>query len=590
MASNTSVDCTQPFVRFPEVAGATWTRLQPLCSTVQQDLQSLCAPLLANLRPHFHQATQWTDTQLAGLPPWQIAVLAIASTWLATTLYRWVSNIVADILDVGVLQTSINTLKSLPILSGFVRREVDKVLGKVVESMPKQNDPQDPAVRQLPSEGLSCDAIRQRLNHKAAKDLHITEGSSKVSGALYMAGQEHLELLLEAYGIYSHTNPLHTDVWPSMRQLESDVIAMTASMLGGGVKGNPHVCGAMTGGGSESILTMMKASRDYARHVRGIRQPEMIIGDSAHAAYFKGAEYFKIRLVMVPVGPDYRLSGKAVRKAVTRNTILVIASAPGFPHGVVDHVVDIAKVTRRYNLLLHVDACLGGFVLPFARKLGYPIPPFDFSVEGVTSMSVDTHKFGMAHKGTSVILYHSKQLRQYQYTKITEWTGGLYISPGFAGSRSGALIATAWASLVHMGQQGFMDVTQKLMQAASEFAEGVKKIDGLEVVGKPDMCVVAIKSTSKQLNIYKVNDLMSQRGWHLNALQFPSSVHMCFTAQHTKVVPELLQDLQDSVAALKRDPNCVKDGKAPVYGMANINPDRAMVGEILVAVQDNLLD
>lgn len=582
--------CPQPTSSFPEVATATWTRLRPVAMTVQHDLESLCGPVLAHLQPHMNRATAWTDKQLESLQPWQIALLAIGSTWVVLKLLRWLSDLVADVRDVGVVQTSLNILKSLPILSGIVRREVDKVLDKVVKSMPKLVDPQDPELRQLPVQGLTGSAIRDKLNYKASKNLQITEGSSKVSGALYMAGKEHLDLLLDAYGTFSHTNPLHTDVWPSMRQLESDVIAMTASMLGGGVNGNPDVCGAMTGGGSESILTMMKACRDYSRFVKGIRNPEMIIGDSAHAAYFKGAEYFKIKLVMVAVGADYRLSGKAVRKAVTRNTILVIASAPGFPHGVVDHIEDIAQVTRRYKLLLHVDACLGGFVLPFARKLGYPIPPFDFSVRGVTSMSVDTHKFGMAHKGTSVVLYHSKQLRQYQYTKITEWTGGLYISPGFAGSRSGALIATAWSSLVHMGEQGFMHITHQLMQAAQQFAEGVKQIDGLEVVGNPDMCLVAIKSTSKTLNIYKVNDLMSQRGWHLNALQFPSSIHMCFTAQHTEVVPDLLKDLRDSVRALKEDPNCVKDGKAPVYGMANINPDRSMVGEILVAVQDNLLD
>ncbi|DBB12500.1 TPA: hypothetical protein ACH3X3_005299 [Trebouxia sp. C0006] len=255
----------------------------------------------------------------------------------------------------------------------------------------------------------------------------------------------------------------------------------------------------------------------------------------------------------------------------------------------------VQQVTRKYKLLLHVDACLGGFVLPFARKLGYPIPPIDFSVKGLTSMSADPHKFDMAHKGTSVVLYQSTAIRscgstsparslseseassrkvyttcQGEPPSCSLWT----IKDGW--SMLGGLIATAWSSSVHMGEQGFMHITHQLMQAAQHLAEAVKQIDGLEVVGKPDMCLVAIKSTSKKLNIYKVNDLMSQRGWHLNALQFPSSVRMCFTAQHTEVVPELLKDLRDSVRALK-DPNCVKDGKAPVYGMANIIPDRSTI-------------
>lgn len=347
----------------------------------------------------------------------------------------------------------------------------------------------------------------------------------------------------------------------------------------------------MTSGGTESILTAVKASRDYMAATRGITQPEMVVAVSAHAAFIKAAEYFKIRLIRLPVGRDFRLSAAAVRSAVGPNTVLVAASAPGFPHGLVDHVEEIAKVTRRRGIPLHVDCCLGGFVLPFARKLGHRVPPFDFSVQGVTSMSVDTHKFGMAHKGTSVVLYRSKDIRRHQYTSITDWTGGLYISPGFAGSRSGALIATAWAALVHLGEEGYLAATDAMMRAAQRFVAGVQAIEGIEVVGEPEMTVVAFRASRRALDIYKVNDLLSQRGWHLNALQRPAALHICLTAAHSPAIVDLLlRDLREAVQAALQDPKAGGDGMAPLYGMAAAVPDRRVVSQFLTAYQDALLE
>ena len=246
--------------------------------------------------------------------------------------------------------------------------------------------------------------------------------------------------------MFSTANPLHPDAWPSVCRMESEVVAMTASMLGGDSSSTSSsaransVCGCMTSGGTESILLAMKAYRDYASSRRwrwrgsSRARPEVVLAPTAHAAYWKAAEYFGLRLVLVPVSKDMRLSGASVRRALSRNTVAVVASAPSYPHGVVDDVAGIAAVARAGGVPLHVDACLGGFVLPFARKLGWPVPPFDFDVPGVTSMSVDTHKFGQAHKGTSVLLWASPSLRRHQYTRITDWSGGLYISPSMAGT------------------------------------------------------------------------------------------------------------------------------------------------------------
>ncbi|GAB4817396.1 hypothetical protein N2152v2_004442 [Parachlorella kessleri] len=493
----------------------------------------------------------------------------------------------------GWKQVLSGAVVDLPLVRQLVRAQQEKLIAQVRRDMAAKTAAGGaPAVTALPPQGLAPAKVQQLLSAKAQEDVRFEdEGASRVSGTVYLAGQEHMELLSEAYRMFTITNPMHADVFPSVRHMEAEVVAMTAGMLGGGPSGVPSVCGSMTSGGTESILTAVKASRDYMAATRGITEPELVVGVSAHAAFIKAAEYFKIRLVRLPVGKDYRLSGAAVRRAISRNTVLVVASCPGFPHGVMDHVEDIAKVTRRRGVPLHVDCCLGGFVLPFARRLGYPVPPFDFSVPGVTSMSVDTHKFGMAHKGTSVVLFRDASIRRHQFTSITDWSGGLYISPGFAGSRSGALIATAWASLVHLGEEGFLQVTQRIMQAAKRFEAGVTAIPGLEVMGAPEMCVIAFKASDPRVNIYTVNDLLSRKGWHLNALQHPAALHICITAAHdTAAIDQLLQDMRESVEEVKRDPKAaVKGGAAPLYGMAAVVPDRRIVGQFLVAYQDALL-
>lgn len=533
------------------------------------------------------------NANLGTFEAWQLLLLGALLAFLLQRVVVAVQRNWRTVVDKGLLQVITAVFLDLPGVRSAVARRQAEGIAKLRTELQKGKGVHD-AITSLPSEGISASQIKARLSRKASDDVQFAqEGASRVSGTVYLTGTAHQLLLNEVYRQFSLTNPMHSDIFPSVRKMEAEVVAMTASLLGGGSAGDAGVCGSMTSGGTESILTAVKASRDYMAATRGIEYPEMVIAESAHAAFIKAAEYFKIRIVRVHVGHDFRLSGKAVARAITRNTILIVASAPGFPHGVVDHVADIASIARRRGVLLHVDCCLGGFVLPFARDLGYKIPEFDFSVPGVTSMSVDTHKFGQAHKGTSVVLYRSATIRRYQFTSITDWSGGLYISPGFAGSRSGALIATAWAAMVHLGREGYANATQKMMAAAESFAAGVNKIPGLEVVGSPDMVVIAFRSTRKDLNIYKVNDLLSARGWHLNALQRPAALHICFTAAHSEaVVVELLRDMKECVMGLLAHPDSTSEGEgmAPLYGMAATVPDRRVVGNFLVAYQDLLLE
>jgi glutamate/tyrosine decarboxylase-like PLP-dependent enzyme len=290
----------------------------------------------------------------------------------------------------------------------------------------------------------------------AALQTRETDGwkDGYVSGAVYHGDTAHIDFLNQVYALHSQTNPLHADVWPSISKYEAEIVAMTAGMLGGD-KAGEEICGTLSSGGTESIMLAMKTYRDRARAERGIRRPEMVVPITAHAAFDKAAQYFGIKMVRIPVDQDYRADIRAAARAITRRTVVVVGSAPSFPHGMVDPIAELSELARQRGIGFHTDACLGGFVLPWAADLGYPVPPFDFQLPGVTSISADTHKYGYAAKGTSVILYRGPELRRHQYFTITDWPGGLYFSPSFAGSRPGALSAACWAAMVRIGQKGY---------------------------------------------------------------------------------------------------------------------------------------
>ena len=409
---------------------------------------------------------------------------------------------------------------------------------------------------------------------RAQEESHWKDGF--VSGAVYHGDAEHIEFLNQVYAINSQSNPLHSDVWPSAAKFEAEIVAMTADMLGGAGQG---IFGTVSSGGTESIMLAMKTYRDRAREERGVTRPEMIAPVTAHAAFDKASQYFKIKMVHIPVDENLRADVNAARKAINRNTIVVVGSAPSFPHGAIDPIPELSELARRHNIGFHTDACLGGFVLPWAEKLGYPVPPFDFRLPGVTSISVDTHKYGYAAKGTSVILYRGRELLHYQYYTTSEWPGGLYFSPTFAGSRPGALSAACWAALTSIGAQGYMDATQKILETAKAIKDGIRQIPELRLLGDP-LFVVAFASDT--LDVYKVLDFMSRKKWSLNGLHKPSCVHLCVTLRHTQpgIAERFISDLREAAAYIKDHPE-EKGTMAPVYGMAATMPMRGLVSDML---------
>jgi sphinganine-1-phosphate aldolase len=401
-----------------------------------------------------------------------------------------------------------------------------------------------------------------------------------VSGAVYHGDEEHIDFLNRVYALNSQSNPLHPDVWPSTTKFEAEIVSMTAGMLGAdkAPDGN-EICGTVSSGGTESILLAMKTYRDWARETKGITEPEIIAPTTAHAAFVKAGDYFGMKTIRVPVGPDFRADVAATEKAITKNTVALVGSAPPFPHGLVDPIEELSELARQRGLGFHTDGCLGGFILPWVEKLGYKVPPFDFRLPGVTSISADTHKYGYAAKGTSVILYRNPELRHFQYFSITDWPGGLYNSPTFAGSRPGGLSAACWAAMVSIGEKGYLEAARRIMETATWIKDEIAHIPELKVIGDP-LFVIAFLSDS--LNAFQVLEYMTERKWGLNGLHLPPAIHLCVTLRHTQpgVKERLIKDLKAAVDYVKKNPQA-PEGIGPVYGMASSIETEGMVKHVL---------
>ena len=397
----------------------------------------------------------------------------------------------------------------------------------------------------LPEKGIPKDQVLAAMRALRDKDVKWQDG--RLFSLVYYAGEEITDVLKEAALLFFSENGLNPSVFPSLRQMEAEVVAMSADLLGG----DEQTAGNMTSGGTESILLAVKAAREWARvHRPDIRQPEMVLPLTAHPAFEKAAHYFDVRPVRTAIGPDFRADVEAARAAITPRTILMVGSAPAYPFGVVDPIADLAAIAQERGILFHVDACVGGFMLPFVRKLGHPVPDFDFRVPGVTSISADLHKYGYCVKGASVILYRDAALRRHQFFAYTDWPGGIYASPTMAGTRPAGPIAAAWAILHYLGEEGYMALAALVMDTVGRIRAGVEAIPGLRVLGQPHMSIMALASDT--LNIYEVGDEMALRGWHLDRQQFPPSLHVTVMPVHAEVADAFLRDLAEATDAARR--------------------------------------
>ncbi|XP_017279775.1 sphingosine-1-phosphate lyase 1 isoform X2 [Kryptolebias marmoratus] len=430
-------------------------------------------------------------------------------------------------------------------------------------------------MKELPSKGLSQSQVMDKIKeYQTLNDVQWERGC--VSGAVYWGDESLTKLLVKVYGDFAWSNPLHPDIFPGVRKMEAEVVRMSCTLFHGG----PGSCGTVTSGGTESILMACKAYRDMA-YERKVKYPEILAPVSVHAAFDKAAHYFGMRLVHIPLDKKtMKVDVKAMRRAISKNTAMLVCSAPQFPHGIMDPVEEVAKLAVRYNVPLHVDACLGGFLIVFMDKAGFPLAPFDFRVEGVTSISADTHKYGYAPKGSSVILYKDIKYRQYQYFVAPDWQGGIYASPCIAGSRPGGIIAACWATMMYMGENRYVDATRKIVSTARKIKTEIRKVKGVFVFGDPEVSVVAIGSDD--FDIFRLSNALTSKGWNLNTLQFPSSIHLCCTVLHTQpgVADRFIQDVREQVGIIMKNPKEKTTGMGAIYGMAQTIPDRSLVTEI----------
>jgi sphinganine-1-phosphate aldolase len=419
----------------------------------------------------------------------------------------------------------------------------------------------------IPARGRDAGDVLAELRARQADDVDWRTG--RVFSLVYHASDAHEQLVKDAHALYASANLLNPIAFKGLRSLEKDIVGAAAALFNA-----PGAVGAVTSGGTESILCAVAAYRDRARRKKPwIVWPELVVPRTIHPAFDKAAHYFGVKLVKVGVDGDQRADVRAMAKAIGWRTIGLVASAPQYPHGVVDPIAEIGELAERHRLPFHVDACVGGFVLPWLERMGRSLPRWDFRVRGVTSISADLHKFAYAGKGASLLLWRSHDDFRDQIFVATDFPGGIYASPTLLGTRPGGPIAAAWAALQAMGEAGYMDATARAIDAADRLRAGIAKIAGLSLLGRPDATIVAYAGD----DLFAVADRLEARGWSVDRQHRPTSIHLTVTANHAPVVDEYLEDLEASVRDVRANPALAKSGSAPMYGMAAKLPVRRLV-------------
>ncbi|XP_034081597.1 sphingosine-1-phosphate lyase 1 isoform X1 [Gymnodraco acuticeps] len=521
---------------------------------------------------YLDQGRRQVNTHCSDLEPWQIigasVITTLGAVWIKGFFFEQES------LLSRIKKLCFRLVRKIPFVGATIQTQLNKALDDMSASLCTLKEGMS-YTKQLPSKGLSQSQVLDKIReYETLNEVKWEKGF--VSGTVYWGDESLTNLLVKVYGDFAWSNPLHPDIFPGVRKMEAEVVRMSCTLFHGG----PNSCGAVTSGGTESILMACKAYRDMA-YERGIKYPEIVAPLSVHAAFDKAAHYFRMKLVHVPLDKKtMKVDVKAMRRAINKNTAMLVCSAPQFPHGIIDPIEEVAKLALRYSLPLHVDACLGGFLIVFMAKAGYPLAPYDFRVKGVTSISADTHKYGYAPKGSSVILYSDKKYRHYQYFVAPDWQGGIYASPSVAGSRPGGIIAACWATMMHIGENGYIDATKKIISTARKIKTETSKIKGVFVFGDPEVSVVAIGSD--EFDIFRLSNALTTKGWNLNTLQYPSSIHICCTVLHTQkgVADQFVHDVKEQVAIILKNPKEKTTGMGAIYGMAQSIPDRSMVTEI----------
>jgi glutamate/tyrosine decarboxylase-like PLP-dependent enzyme len=442
--------------------------------------------------------------------------------------------------------------------------------------------------RRIPDRAVDRADVLQQVAAMARREDAVGD-EGRVSGSLYSGDHDHYRYLSQIFGLFAHANVLQRDMYPSATKFEGEIIAMTLDLVHAEAAGGA-ACGVITSGGSESLITAMFAYREQAAELRGVARPNIVMPTTAHVAMDKGGHWLGVEVRHAPLRADYAADVDAMADLIDDQTVALFASAGNYPHGLIDPIAELSDLALQRGIGLHVDGCLGGFLLPWFAELGHEIPQWDFRLPGVTSISADTHKFAYALKGTSTLLYRDRELRRRQYFAYPDWPGGLYHSPGLAGSRSGGLLAATWAALITTGREQYLESARRIWAAARLIRDGVAAIDGLQVIGDPTF-LIAFRSTRDDLDIYLVNDRLQDSGWRLNSLQLPPALHFCVTRPNTRpgVAEAFVAALAEAVDwALANAGTPARSGA--VYGLGAMPQGHDVMNQILSGALDAMLE
>jgi sphinganine-1-phosphate aldolase len=400
--------------------------------------------------------------------------------------------------------------------------------------------------RTLPEKGRPREEILAELAAMAEEEDAFWE-TGKCSGTMYCGDHEHYGFLTEAFGRFAHVNALQRDMCPSQTKFEAEIIAMTLDVLNGRAATDSTPVGVVTTGGTGSILHAVLAYREHGAQQRKIASPNVIKPETGHPAFDKACHLFGIELRKAPVDPETtQVDVDWVADHIDADTVALVGSACNYGYGTVDPIDELSALAVQRGVGLHVDSCLGGFILPFGQKLGYDVPVYDYRLPGVTSISADTHKYGYAFKGSSVCTFRDKAFRNAQYFFLTDWSGGKYCSPGIDGSRSGGLLAATWAAMVSFGWEGYLRYAKKIFETSAAMQAAVRSHAELHMLGQPTFL---FSFTSDEFDVYHVNDFMRLRGWRFNGQQYPNALHMAVTRPQTQpgVAEAFAADLAEAV-------------------------------------------
>ena len=423
----------------------------------------------------------------------------------------------------------------------------------------------------LPDTGRDPTEILEHLKSFASQDPNYKE--SRLWSLVYYLNDDYEKFLGQAYQAFSSANGLNPTAFKSLKRFENDIIAVTTELL----HGPASACGVVTSGGTESCLLAVKTYRDMAAVRRRVKKPEMIIPTTAHVAWFKASEYFGVRIRLLPLNAELRADVSQLAGLINRNTVMILGSAPAYPHGTIDPIEAMGEIAKKHHIPLHVDACVGGFILPFMEMNGRKLPLWDYRVPGVTSLSADLHKYGFAAKGASTITYRSLDYLKHQMFVYQDWPGGVFASPALLGTRPGGAYAAAWAAMQYFGKSGYRDLAARTCAAVDRLCAGIEAIPGLRVLVSPQGPLLAYGASDPEVNIFAVGDQMDTKGWTINRLQNPDGLHAMVTARHLDVVDVYLADLRAAVDTVRAHPELAQQGDAATYGMMAHVPLRGMV-------------